>query len=211
MVLQDDVWNPVDVERVATNGRKRGSRSICHVYNNATRAMRRPPFTSVRSWKPPQTRPHASEEVLSMKNFSPASAAAGIAIGCLAVALTAATAAAAQTGKQIYMTNCSTCHQANGQGLPRSFPPLAHNNFVTGKPAQVIQTILNGKQGAITVNGKKYDGQMPAWKSSLSTADIANVATYIRTSWGNHASKVTTNQVAQAGGGGGHSTKGSHH
>jgi mono/diheme cytochrome c family protein len=104
-------------------------------------------------------------------------------------------AAAAQTGAQVYSANCASCHQAKGQGLPGTFPPLAHNSFVTGKAQPVVDTILNGKNGAITVNGRKYNGSMPAWKTQLSKADIASVATYIRTSWGNNASKVTTAQV----------------
>jgi mono/diheme cytochrome c family protein len=116
----------------------------------------------------------------------------------VSVAFLAATlsgAIAGQTGAQIYSTNCASCHQAQGQGIPGTFPPLAHNSFVTGNPQPVIATILDGRTGAITVNGKSYNGSMPAWKSQLSKADIAKVATYIRTSWGNHASKVTTAQV----------------
>ncbi len=57
-------------------------------------------------------------------------------------------ASGAQTGEQVYSIKCASCHQANGQGLPGAFPPLAKNTFVSGKPQPVIDTILNGKNGS---------------------------------------------------------------
>jgi mono/diheme cytochrome c family protein len=47
----------------------------------------------------------------------------------------------------------------------------------------------------MTVSGKTYSGAMPAWKGKLSTTDIADVITYIRSSWGNEADAVTEAQV----------------
>jgi mono/diheme cytochrome c family protein len=77
-------------------------------------------------------------------------------------------------------------------------PPLAGNSYVTGDPKAVIHTLLYGLQGPIQVNGKPWTGgQMPAWKGQLSNADIANVITYIRSSWGNSAPPVTEKQVSQ--------------
>jgi len=98
-------------------------------------------------------------------------------------------------GQQVYSQNCSSCHQAAGTGNA-VFPPLAHNPVVTGDPKKVITIVKNGLTGKITVNGKTFNGQMPAWKSQLSDGDIAAVVTYVRSSWGNHASAVTTPQVA---------------
>jgi mono/diheme cytochrome c family protein len=43
-----------------------------------------------------------------------------------------------------------------------------------------------------------FNGAMPAWGDKLSPADIAAVVTYIRSSWGNHASPVTEAQVKAA-------------
>jgi mono/diheme cytochrome c family protein len=104
-------------------------------------------------------------------------------------------AAAMQAGAKVYTTNCSSCHQANGKGQPGVFPPLAGNSTVTGPAADVITIVKNGKSGKITVNGTSYNGQMPSWKGTLSDSDIAAVITYIRGSWGNHASAVTAAQV----------------
>ena len=107
-------------------------------------------------------------------------------------------AVAASDGKAIFAKTCASCHQANGQGVPGTFPPLAKNPYVTGDPNKVIHTVADGLTGSISVNGKTYNGQMPAWKSSLSDGDIAAVVTYIRSSFGNKASAVTAAQVTKA-------------
>ena len=104
--------------------------------------------------------------------------------------------AAAADGKAIYDGKCASCHQATGQGIPTTFPPLAGNKDVTGDPAKVIAAVAKGVNGAITVNGKAYSGAMPAWRGQLTDADIAAVVTYIRSSWGNKASAVTEKQVS---------------
>jgi mono/diheme cytochrome c family protein len=41
-------------------------------------------------------------------------------------------------------------------------------------------------------------GTMPAYRSQFSDADIAALLTYIRSSWGNGAGPVTTDQIAGA-------------
>ena len=108
-----------------------------------------------------------------------------------------ATASAAPDGKAVYTKNCSSCHQATGQGLTGTFPPLAKNDVVTGDPNKVIHILLNGLNGPIKVNGTSYNNAMPPWKGTLSNAEIAAVITYIRSSWGNKASAVTEAQVAK--------------
>jgi mono/diheme cytochrome c family protein len=106
--------------------------------------------------------------------------------------------ASAAAGMKVFTTNCSSCHQANGKGQPGVFPPLAGNAVVTGPADKVITIVKNGLSGKITVNGATYNGQMPAWKGTLSDSDIASVITYIRSSWGNKASAVTPAQVTAA-------------
>ncbi|MGZ3499473.1 MAG: c-type cytochrome [Vulcanimicrobiaceae bacterium] len=107
-----------------------------------------------------------------------------------------AAAGGAAKGAQVFSTNCASCHQAQGRGVPGTFPPLVKNPVVTGDPTAVIKIVKDGLSGKITVNGKTYNGMMPAWKGNLSDADIAAVITYIRTSWGNKASPVTPAQVS---------------
>ena len=104
--------------------------------------------------------------------------------------------AAANDGAKIYTQNCSSCHQASGQGVAGMFPPLAGNPVVTGDPAAVIHDVKYGLNGSISVAGTSYNGMMPAWGQSLSNADIAAAVTYIRSAWGNKASAVTESAVA---------------
>jgi ubiquinol-cytochrome c reductase cytochrome b subunit len=101
----------------------------------------------------------------------------------------------APSGAAVYTQNCASCHAANGKGLPSAIPPLAGNPYATGAPNKVIGTVLNGLTGGVSVNGAKYNGVMPAWKTKLSPAEVAAVISYIRSSWGNKASPVTEAQV----------------
>jgi mono/diheme cytochrome c family protein len=107
-----------------------------------------------------------------------------------------AAGAPAGNGAKVYQTNCSSCHQVNGQGSPGAFPPLAGNPVVTGDPAKVIHIVKFGLSGAVSVSGKTFNGMMPAWGTQLSNADIAAALTYVRSSWGNKAPAITEAQVS---------------
>jgi mono/diheme cytochrome c family protein len=103
--------------------------------------------------------------------------------------------ASANDGAGVYSTNCSSCHQTNGAGLPGAFPPLANNPAVTGDPKNLIHIVKFGLNGKIQVGAQAYNGTMPAWGQNLSDGQIASVITFIRSSWGNRASAVTTADV----------------
>jgi mono/diheme cytochrome c family protein len=95
-------------------------------------------------------------------------------------------------GEEVYTTSCVTCHQPNGEGLEGAFPPLAKADFLVkdkdGKKS--IGVILNGQNGEITVNGKKYNTEMPT-QSFLTDEQIADVLNYARNTWGNKAKAIT--------------------
>ena len=80
-------------------------------------------------------------------------------------------------GKQIYMQTCFACHQAEGQGIPNAFPPLAKSDYLNADVNRAIGIVLNGKTGEITVNGQKYNNVMT--RQMLSSEEIANVLTYV--------------------------------
>jgi len=123
---------------------------------------------------------------------------AALMLGLVTASLGTHRAGAAPDGKLIFGKNCAACHQANGSGLG-PFPPLAGNPDVTkADSSAIIATVLNGRTGPITVNGKQYGGNMPAWRGQLSNADIAAVLTYVRSAWGNNAPAVSVDQVAAA-------------
>lgn len=98
-------------------------------------------------------------------------------------------------GATVYSTNCSSCHQADGKGLAGAFPPLAGNPVVTGDPKDLVHIVKYGLTGKVSVAGHDFNGVMPPWGSQLSDTQVADVVTYIRTSWGNTASAVTAADV----------------
>ncbi len=80
-------------------------------------------------------------------------------------------------GGQVYQANCASCHQADGSGVPGTFPPLRGNADVTD-PAFVEQVVREGLSGPIEVDGVTYDGQMPAF-GQLSDAEVAAVVDHV--------------------------------
>lgn len=105
-------------------------------------------------------------------------------------------------GKEIYMRDgfCSTCHQPDGKGLETSgFPPLSGNEWVQGSEERLIKITLNGLYGPIEVSGKKYPGQVPMtpFRGLLNDQEVADVLTYIRSSFGNLADAVSAEKVKE--------------
>ena len=100
-------------------------------------------------------------------------------------------------GKKIFAANCQTCHQANGLGVPGQYPPLAGSEFTTGGSKRPAMIVLKGLQGPVTVKGQKFGSAvMQPWDKTLADQKIADVMTYERSDWGNHASPVTAEQIA---------------
>lgn len=118
-------------------------------------------------------------------------------MGLALVALSAPAAEAQQVdGARVYGTVCSSCHQADGQGVAGVFPPVAESEWVTGSPEQLVKIILHGVMGEMMVGGEIYSGMMPPWGGGLNDAEIAAVSTYIRSNFGNEAGPVTAEMVA---------------
>lgn len=90
-----------------------------------------------------------------------------------------------EIGKNAYQANCSACHQADGNGLPPTFPSLHGSAVVTGPVDAQIAQVLKGKNA------------MPPF-AYLSDKDIAAAISYTRNSWGNDAGVVQPAQVAAA-------------
>ncbi|MBS0370841.1 MAG: cytochrome c [Proteobacteria bacterium] len=111
-------------------------------------------------------------------------------------ATVAAAPGAAVDGAQIFSAQCSACHQATGQGIPGVFPPLAGSEWATGKERLIVQILLHGIDGPITVKGANYQGAMPNFGEKLNDAEIAAVTSYVRKQWGNTASPISPATVA---------------
>lgn len=103
----------------------------------------------------------------------------------------------ADRGAAIYLGQCVSCHVDNGMGFEPFLPPLAGNPTVLDNdPSSLINIVLNGSN-QIVVKGTPDAYRMPEFRINLSDQEIADVLTFIRQSWGNRASAVTVDQVAQ--------------
>lgn len=102
-------------------------------------------------------------------------------------------------GAEVYMRDghCTTCHQKDGNGLPEAqFPPLAGSEWVQGSEDRLIRLTLHGITGPIEVKGVKYPGAVPMTPFKfLSDAEVADVLTYVRNSFGNKADPVSPQTV----------------
>jgi mono/diheme cytochrome c family protein len=96
-------------------------------------------------------------------------------------------------GKQVYMEQCLSCHQADAGGVQGMNPSLIKAKFVLGDKATLVKIVLNGLTG-VEIDGDSYNGVM-APHADLTDLQIADVLTYIRNNFGNKASAVTPAQV----------------
>jgi nitrite reductase (NO-forming) len=100
-----------------------------------------------------------------------------------------------KAGQALFAGTCSVCHQANGAGLPGVFPPLAKSDYIATQGLQrVIDIVLKGFNGKVTVNGNDYTSVMPPM-NQLNDDEIANILTYVVNSWGNAGGSVSKEDV----------------
>ena len=103
-----------------------------------------------------------------------------------------------KAGAAVYAHACVSCHEANGSGAPRIYPPLPGNaNLQSADPTSTLRITLDGAQ-TVTTPRAPNTGSMPAYAKQLSDQQIADVTNYIRNSWGNAAPLVTPAQVRKA-------------
>jgi len=105
---------------------------------------------------------------------------------CLGAAQASAQDAAA--GGVLFKQKCSACHQVTGLGIKGAFPALAGDPFVVGDDKLVVKTVLLGRGG------------MPSFMPHLDDQQIADILTYVRSSWGNKGSPVPPADVAEVRG-----------
>jgi mono/diheme cytochrome c family protein len=98
-------------------------------------------------------------------------------------------------GAGLYLDDCAGCHMTSGEGLAGVFPPLKGNGVVQADdPGTLVHLILTGESAA-SPRGHPNRFAMPAFDWKLSDRDIADLATYVRSSWGNAASQVSAGNV----------------
>ncbi len=108
--------------------------------------------------------------------------------------------AALKHGEAIYRELCFACHGIEGRGMTQEGaapgatigPALARSRTVTGNREAMVAVLLHGLSGP--VNGKTYDAQMVAMADN-DDAWIADVASYVRNTFGNRASFISADDV----------------
>ncbi|MCP4782554.1 MAG: c-type cytochrome [Fuerstiella sp.] len=104
-------------------------------------------------------------------------------------------------GKTIYTTLCINCHGPDGKGLPSSdgkglrlAPPLADSPRINGHRERLTRILLDGLIGPVDKN--TYAGGLMLPMGANTDQWIADVATYIRNTWGNRAPLIEATDVA---------------
>ncbi len=98
-------------------------------------------------------------------------------------------------GEKLYNLHCAACHLADGKGDGTRYPPINSSEFVMGSRWDLIDLIINGKQGTLEVNGQIFEGAMPPF-DYLKNEEIAQILSYLRSHLGNNASSITAGDVA---------------
>ncbi|WP_322032165.1 cytochrome c [Paraburkholderia sp. J76] len=103
-----------------------------------------------------------------------------------------------RNGALTFVDNCAACHRTTGAGYDATFPKLARSSVVNSdNPASLIRIVLKGGQMPWT-NAAPAHYAMPGFAQRLTDRDIADVLSFVRSSWGNHAPAVTAADVAKA-------------
>ena len=100
-------------------------------------------------------------------------------------------------GERLYIDNCNACHFVDGKGAPHAFPALDQASIVNAdNPTGLIHIILAGAQLPSTAKSASAL-KMPGFANRLTDSQVAELATFIRQGWSNHAEAVTGQQVKE--------------
>lgn len=98
-------------------------------------------------------------------------------------------------GAEIYVDNCAACHRTDANGYAHVFPAIAGNpSVLADDPTTLVRLILGGSHLPSTEAAPSPLG-MPAFADRLSDDEVAQLATYVRSHFGNHASAVDASQA----------------
>jgi mono/diheme cytochrome c family protein len=100
-------------------------------------------------------------------------------------------------GAQQYLKNCVWCHGYDGKGQGNQLAALAGNpNVIDADAASIINIILNGA-GRVVKDEMPDSYRMSSFRVLMSDADVAAVASFIRSGWGNKAPAVQEKDVSE--------------
>lgn len=102
-----------------------------------------------------------------------------------------------ESGARLYLDNCNACHFTDGRGASRVFPQLNGNPMLNAEsPTALIHVILAGAKTPSTQRAPMTI-PMPGFAWRLDDAEVARLATFVRSAWDNDAGEVSEDQVAE--------------
>ena len=198
-------WSNQDIVDYLQTGRSRHTAAfgaMAEVVGNSTQHMTTPDLTAVavylKSLEPtPLDASSASSTSTTSSTFTTAAAITTTTTATTVTATALRTGDTRTAGALIYLNNCSACHQSSGQGVQRTFPSLAQSTTVAAQDAtSLIRIVLQGAAMPSTTAAPSALA-MPGFDWRLSDANVADVLTFVRNSWGNQAAAVNAQSVAK--------------
>ena len=97
-------------------------------------------------------------------------------------------------GEVLYYKYCSNCHQKNGSGLKRLYPPLNQSDFLNNDIDEIACIIRHGIKSKIIVNGTEYNMEMKS-NPLLTDIEVAEILTYIYNAWDKEKGLIDSNSI----------------
>jgi mono/diheme cytochrome c family protein len=103
--------------------------------------------------------------------------------------------AALAAGRSVYLAVCAGCHGLAGEGKPHVAVAMNGNSTLRqADPHNLLVAMLDG------IDTQKFAGvenmqAMPGFSSTLSDEDLAQLANYLRATWGGQAANVAADDV----------------
>jgi len=95
-------------------------------------------------------------------------------------------------GNQLYINNCQSCHQANGEGLKGAFPSLKGSSIVLGEDLELFVSIImqgyDARPEYASMNAVGTD-------NNLTPDEVTSIINHEKTSWGNDAKTISVTEV----------------
>ena len=99
-----------------------------------------------------------------------------------------------ERGEEVYRKHCMACHQKDGTGFPKMFPPITNTKTVNGDLSELIGIVLYGLAGEIEVKGEIYN-QVMIPHNFLSDREIADLLTYVKANFENSGGRISEEEV----------------
>jgi mono/diheme cytochrome c family protein len=98
-------------------------------------------------------------------------------------------------GSRVYLDNCNACHRSDGSGAKRTFPNLVKNEPVNAQyPISLIHIVLAGASMPSTQTAPSAIA-MPEFGWRLGDTEVADVVSFVRSSWGNDSAAISRDEV----------------